>query len=57
MNLIVSIHEGRRKNLITAAISDAEAFAKLKLWAESEGYTVEVQEDDQERALRRVGKK
>jgi hypothetical protein len=56
MNLIVTIREGRRL-VITASIEDAEAFAKLKLWAESEGYTVQIQEDDQERALRRVGKR
>jgi hypothetical protein len=56
VNLIVSIFEGRRM-LMTASITDAEVFAKLKLWAENEGYRVELHEDDQERALRRVGKR
>jgi hypothetical protein len=56
MNLIVTIWD-KKRNVITASITDAEAFAKLKVWAEGEGYRVELQEDDQERALRRVGKR
>ena len=56
MNLIVTIWL-KKRNVITASITDAEAFAKLKVWAESEGYTVQVQEDDQERALSRAGKR
>ena len=44
MNLIVSIWRGR-VNVITASVTDGEAFSKLKLWAESEGYTVRVPKD------------
>ena len=56
VNLIVTIWKGKH-NVITASVTDGEAFAKLKVWAENEGYTVQVQEDDQERALSRAGKR
>ena len=56
MNLIVTIWKGKH-NVITASTTDAEAFSKLKVWAENEGYTVQTQEDDQERALSRAGKR
>jgi len=45
VNLIVSIWRGTT-NVITASVTDGEAFSKLKLWAESEGYKVRITEDD-----------